>query len=93
MFKSKQLKFIYSDAHFYSDYVPQDIQAVNVDEIKAFYVKKCGDHYNVIATTKANKSIVIRSIFGSEFDARDYINKLVKEINGLYFEEVPTING
>lgn len=89
MFKSKQLKFIYSDAHFYSDYVPQNIQAVNVDEIKAFYVNKCGDHYNVMATTKLNEIIVVRSLFANDGEARLYVDRLVNEINSNYPERHP----
>lgn len=86
---NKQLKFLYSDAHFYSDYVPQNIQAVNVDEIKAFHVKKCGDHYNVMATTKLNEIIVVRSLFANDGEARLYVDRLVNEINSNYPERHP----
>lgn len=92
MFKSKQLKFLYSDAFFYSDYAPQDIQAVNVDEIKAFYVKKCGTHYDVMAATKLNEIMVVRSLFASDREARSYVDRLVGEINGRYLERIPVIN-
>ena len=82
MIKSNKLKFLLSDAFFYSDYERQELQAVNVDEIKAIYVKKIGDHLNAVATTKNDEQIVLRSIFSNDTEARMYVSRLVDEING-----------
>ena len=78
----RQLNFLCSDAFFYSDYERQELQAVNVDEIKAIYVKKFGDHFNAVATTKNDEQIVLRSIFSNDTEARMYVSRLVSEING-----------
>lgn len=82
MAKSKSLKFLCSDSFYFDDYDENpNLQAVNVDEIKAFFVVRHGDHYNVAVTTRGNDIMVVRSIFKTDFEARKYINDLVHQIN------------
>ena len=77
-------KFLYTDKIFYKGGNHCGSMAVNVDEIKRFYIQKRDDDSekcDVYAELKSGETVTVRSIFLSEADAYLYICRVVNWIN------------